>query len=212
MSKHPEVLWAQRSSETEAAKEKNVLYVTINLPDIVESSLQYDLTPTGLVFKAQAGTVEQSTYEFSIDFYKDIIPEESGKRLTSRSLALNLRKKDLEREYWPRLTKDKIKSTYIKTDFSKWVDEDEQEGSGPALDEDLDMGGFGAGGGLGGSGLGGLGGGLGGGGNIDFEQMMAGMNNSGGINDADAAFPESDSEPDDTPPPLESPSGENENA
>jgi hypothetical protein len=30
-------------------------------------------------------------------------------------------------EYWPRLTKDKGKNARIKTDFSKWVDEDEQD-------------------------------------------------------------------------------------
>jgi hypothetical protein len=129
-SKHPEILWAQRSSET--AKEKvinlsiirhlgarvhllpssvcymsflrcvfncrnqNVLFVTINLPDIVESSLQYDLKPASLSFKAQAGyatvppsqahphslprvitfrTAEPSTYEFNIDLYKEVIPE-----------------------------------------------------------------------------------------------------------------------------------------
>jgi len=35
--------------------DKNVLFVTINLPDIVESSVQYDLKPTALFFKAQAG-------------------------------------------------------------------------------------------------------------------------------------------------------------
>ncbi|KAF8480812.1 HSP20-like chaperone [Russula ochroleuca] len=203
MSKHPEVLWAQRSSET--AEEKNVLFVTINLPDIVESSLQYEPKPTGLSFKAQAGAGESSTYEFNIDLYKEIIPEESGKRLTSRALILSLRKKDLEREYWPRLTKDKIKSPYIKTDFSKWVDEDEQEATGPALDdEDLGgMGGFGGGGpggggmggmpGMGGMGgmpgMGGMGGmpgmgGMGGmPGGMDFEKMMADMKNSGEFDD-----------------------------
>jgi hypothetical protein len=79
MSKHPEVLWAQRSSDTSNEKvciaasihpgilldavllclsnsfRQNILYVTINLPDIVESTLKYDLEPTGLSFKAQAG-------------------------------------------------------------------------------------------------------------------------------------------------------------
>ena len=42
---------------------------------------------------------------------------------------------ELKQEYWPRLTKDKKKLAYVKTDFSKWVDEDEQDGA-----EDIDPG------------------------------------------------------------------------
>ncbi len=72
MTFHPEVLWAQRSSETDETKvsdptricvervahqvaSQNVLYVTVNLPDIKPDTLQYDLTPTKLSFKAKAG-------------------------------------------------------------------------------------------------------------------------------------------------------------
>ncbi|KAI9460121.1 HSP20-like chaperone [Lactarius psammicola] len=214
MSKHPEVLWAQRSSTTE--KEKNFLFVTVNLPDIVESSLQYDLQPTGLSFKAQAGTGDQkSDYEFKVDFYKEIIPEESEKHSTSRSVVLKLRKQVLEQEYWPRLTKDKVKSPYIKTDFSKWVDEDEQEATNTALDDDMNFGGMGGMGGMGGGmpGLGGMGGGIPGlgdlgglgGGGMDFSKMMPPMGDAG---DDDVPVPEggSDSGSDSdnaAPPPLE---------
>lgn len=31
-------------------------------------------------------------------------------------------------EYWPRLTKSAKKEHFIRTDFDKWVDEDEQDG------------------------------------------------------------------------------------
>ena len=34
---------------------QNILYVTVNLPDIKPDTLQYDLTPTTLSFKAKAG-------------------------------------------------------------------------------------------------------------------------------------------------------------
>lgn len=72
-------------------------------------------------------------------------------------------KKDKKLEYWPRLTKEKAKNAFLKTDFSKWVDEDEQDGE-PAIAEepDLDMGGMGGMGGLGG--MGGMGG-------MDFEKV-----------------------------------------
>lgn len=47
---------------------------------------------------------------------------------------LILRKKAARAEYWPRLTKEKVRNQWIKTDFSKWVDEDEQD-EVPAIDE-----------------------------------------------------------------------------
>jgi hypothetical protein len=110
--------------------------------------------------------------------------QESVKHLTSRALVFNLRKKDLEHEYWPRLTKDKLKSPYIKTDFSKWVDEDEQEGTASTdVDDDPGMGGMGGMPGMGGMGgmggmpgmpgMGGMGGmgGFGGPGGMDFEKV-----------------------------------------
>ena len=65
-----------------------------------------------------------------------------------------LRKKNKQADYWQRLTKEKIKTPYIKTDFSKWVDEDEQdEAAGGADDEDFaGMGGMPGMGGMGGMG------------------------------------------------------------
>ena len=37
-----------------------------------------------------------------------------------RSVVLVLAKKDASGEYWSRLTKDKVKSPYIKVDWNKW--------------------------------------------------------------------------------------------
>ena len=79
-----------------------------------------------------------------------------------------LRKKELKEEYWPRLTKDKSKLHFLKTDFDKWVDEDEQDA---VNDEDV-MGGMG--------GMGGADGGFGG---IDFSKLGGG---AGGMPDMSA--------------------------
>ncbi|KAN0100983.1 HSP20-like chaperone [Tylopilus felleus] len=138
MSRHPEVLWAQRSSSI--ALEKNIIYMTINVPDILESSLEYALTAKTLSFKATAGA-ERINYAFDLEFFAEIDPEQSTRRLTSRSLVAVLRKKEAKTEYWPRLTKEKSKTPFIKTDFSKWVDEDEQDGN-PTIDDDLGVGGM----------------------------------------------------------------------
>ncbi|KAF9258614.1 HSP20-like chaperone [Marasmius fiardii PR-910] len=167
MPTHPEILWAQRSSDTDATK--NIVYFTVNLPNIQESSLQYKLTPTSISFKATAGDaakgIDEKEYEFDFDFFSEVVPEESSKRLTSRSLYLVLRKKELKEEYWPRLTKEKVKNAFVKTDFSKWVDEDEQNGEPAAVEDDMDPMGMGGMGGMGGMpGLGGMGG------DMDFEK------------------------------------------
>merc|ERR1712133_118063 len=41
-------------------------------------------------------------------------------------------------EYWPRLTKEKQKIHWLKVDFSRWRDEDDDEGE-DKLDSDFDM-------------------------------------------------------------------------
>jgi len=207
MALHPEVLWAQRSSTSD--DKKNIVYLTVNLPDIVESSLVYSLTPSELSFKAKAGSASHANeYAFSITFFEDVIPEDSTKALTSRHFVVVLRKKEKKAEYWPRLTKNKIKTAFVKTDFDKWVDEDEQDGDTKmTFDEDYgDMGDFGGGAGGFGGGAGGFGGGAGGfgggPGGMDFEQMMANVKNASGAGASSLGADASDSD-DDEPPALE---------
>ncbi|KAI6010174.1 HSP20-like chaperone [Pisolithus marmoratus] len=177
MSTHPEVLWAQRSHASDESK--NVIYLTVSLPDIDKSSLKYELSPTSIKFEADARPANKH-YEFSLDLYDDINPEWSKHKLTSRSFTAVLQKKDKKLEYWPRLTKEKAKTPFIKTDFDRWVDEDEQD---EATDNDFGMGdGFG---------------------DMDFSKMLG-----SGAGDAGAAIPptpedEAESDKDDGPPPLE---------
>jgi prostaglandin-E synthase len=59
--RHPSILWAQRANE---------VYVTINLPEIVDETV--DLTESGMSF---TGTSHGLVYEFTLDFYASIVPE-----------------------------------------------------------------------------------------------------------------------------------------
>lgn len=124
----PEVLWAQRSSDSD--REKNYLLVTIAIPDCEDPHLE--LKPTYLEFKAKnkghVGDEASHHYELHIDFFKEVVPEKSLHKIENGlSYFLKIYKKDLGSEYWPRLTKEKVKYSNIKTDFDKWVDEDDQE-------------------------------------------------------------------------------------
>ena len=121
------------------------------MPDVPAGNLKLDLKPTGLSFSGHSDTLKR-TYQVELEFYAEIDPAESKVNHTSRDVELKLRKKELSEEYWPRLLKEKKKLHFLKTDFDKWVDEDEQN---EAADEDFgnfgggDMGGMGGMGGMG---------------------------------------------------------------
>lgn len=117
------VLWAQRSSATDP--EKNFVYLTISVPDVPASNLKLDLKPTGLTFTGHSDTLKK-TYHLELEFYAEIDTAESKVNHTARDVEMKLRKKELNEAYWPRLLKESKKVHFLKTDFDKWVDEDEQ--------------------------------------------------------------------------------------
>ncbi|KAI1398066.1 HSP20-like chaperone [Hypoxylon fuscum] len=176
----PEVLWAQRSSNTDP--EKNFIYLTISVPDVPKENLKLDLQSTGLTFTGHSETLKR-TYHLDLTFFGEIDTAASNVHHTARNVELKLRKKELNEEYWPRLLKEAKKVQFLKTDFDKWVDEDEQN---EAPEDDMSQ----FGGGMGGMpGMGGMGGGMGGMGGqdfsgIDFSKLgggdMAGMAGMGG--------------------------------
>ncbi|KAL2195795.1 HSP20-like chaperone [Corynascus similis CBS 632.67] len=181
----PEVLWAQRSSNVDP--EKNFIYLTINVPDVPKENIKLELKPTGLSFEGRSDTLKK-TYQLELEFYAEIDPAESKTHHTARDVELKLRKKELAEEYWPRLLKDTKKAHFLKTDFDKWVDEDEQN----EAPED-DFANFGGAGGM--AGLPGMGGGGGDFGGIDFSKLGGGAGMPTGDDDED--------ESDDDMPPLE---------
>lgn len=119
----PEILWAQRSSEEEP--EKNVVMVTINVPNLPPApATKIDLTEDGFKFHAKvAGDktrgIEEREYAFELALYDKIDVENSQVSQNAKALFLNLRKKEAKLEYWPRLSKDKIRLHNVKTDFDK---------------------------------------------------------------------------------------------
>jgi len=118
------VLWAQRSSKTDAAK--NFIYVTITVPDVQPANLKLDLKPQKLTFSGHSDSLKRD-YHVELEFYAEIDEKESKVNHTAKNVELVLRKKELKEEFWPRLLKDAKKVHFLKTDFDKWVDEDEQD-------------------------------------------------------------------------------------
>jgi len=191
MAATPEVLWAQRSNQTDAAK--NFIYLTITVPDVQASNLKLDLKSTSLSFAGHSDSLKRD-YQLALDFYAEIDPAESKINHTAKNIELVLRKKELKEEFWPRLLKDAKKVHFLKTDFDKWVDEDEQD-EAPEEDPAANMGGMGGMPGMGdmGSMMGGAGGDFGG---IDFSKLGGG---AGG----DAEGEEEEEDDDEDMPELE---------
>lgn len=166
----PEVTWAQRSSDSEP--ERNYLYVNLKTPDVSKSDADLNITPTEVSFTGKSG--KGVTYKVSLPLYAEIDPENSKVNHTDREVELVLRKKELKQEFWPRLLKEAKKYHFLKTDFDKWVDEDEQDEAGED-DYANNFGGFGGPGGEEGGGLS----------NIDFSKL-GGMGGAGGMPDLSA--------------------------
>lgn len=125
------VLWAQRSSATDASK--NFIYLTISVPDVPKEDLKLDIKPTSVTFTGTSATLKK-TYHVELELYAEIDPAESRVNHTAKNIEMKLQKKELKEEYWPRLLKSSQKLHFLKTDFDKWVDEDEQN---EAADDDL---------------------------------------------------------------------------
>ncbi|KAB2577351.1 putative cs domain-containing protein [Lasiodiplodia theobromae] len=186
----PEVLWAQRSSATDP--ERNHVFLTISAPDVPKEKMTLDVQPTKVAFTGHS-ELKNVDYKVELELFAEIVPNESKINHTGKNIEMVLRKKELKEEFWPRLLKESKKLHFLKTDFDKWVDEDEQD---EAADDDYlaNMGG-----------MPGMGGGDGGFGGIDFSKLgggAGGMPDLGALGGA-AGDAEEGSDDDDDMPELE---------
>jgi prostaglandin-E synthase len=121
---HPEVLWAQGAKE---------LYVTISLVDVKDVKL--NTTKNRIHFEGVGGT-DQKRYGFDLELYDEIKPEPSKRTQTERSIFLVLEKAKPESPYWRSLHKGE-KLSFVRTDFSRWKDEDDEEEEEPGSGMDF---------------------------------------------------------------------------
>lgn len=127
----PPVLWAQRSSDSDP--EKNYIYLTIVVPDVPKDSLKLDIKDQSLAFSGRSDTLKRA-YHLELELYGVVDPDKTKILHTGMKIEVKLQKKELAEEFWPRLTKEKAKYHFLKTDFDRWVDEDEQD---EAAEEDF---------------------------------------------------------------------------
>ncbi|GLJ31090.1 hypothetical protein SUGI_0622320 [Cryptomeria japonica] len=116
MSRHPEVKWAQRSDK---------IYITIELPDANNPKVKVE--PEGkLSFSARVGK-DQVLYEFGLDLLDRVNVKESKTNVGLRNIVCIIEKE--EKKWWKQLVKTEGKRlSFLKVDWNKWVDEDEDGG------------------------------------------------------------------------------------
>ncbi|KAI8060059.1 HSP20-like chaperone [Gongronella butleri] len=155
MPLHPTITWAQRAE---------FLYLTVNLADITNP--QINLTSDKFTFKAKAEK-EQNEYECEIEFSAPIDVEKSRQVLTPRNLFMVIYKQS--EGWWDKLYKGS-KLNFVKTDFARWADEDDEVEAEPQNPMDMMNGG-----------------------GLDFSQFM----NAPGLGDMGAEAEASDDDEDD---------------
>lgn len=69
-------------------------------------------------------------FEVTINFYKKIIPDKVFSKNITRCIEFTIQKAEDAESFWPSLTTDKPKPAWLKVDFNKWKDEDEDDGFG----------------------------------------------------------------------------------
>ncbi|XP_078177768.1 HSP20-like chaperones superfamily protein [Carex rostrata] len=113
MSRQPEVLWAQRSDR---------IYLTISLPDAKGVKIKAD--PNGL-FSFSATGPHGEPFSFSLELFDSIKPEVGKLKTGLRNITCSIYKE--KTAWWRHLLKSKEKSApYIKVDWNKWCDEDDE--------------------------------------------------------------------------------------
>ncbi|XAR48621.1 hypothetical protein NMG60_11031500 [Bertholletia excelsa] len=126
--RHPTVKWAQRSDK---------LFVTIELPDAKDVKLK--LEPEGKFFFSANSGADNTPYEIDMDLYDKVDVNESKANVGLRNICYLIKK--AESKWWSRLLKQEGKPpVFLKVDWDKWVDEDEEKDD--KIGGDMDFGDF----------------------------------------------------------------------
>lgn len=123
-TRHPEILWAQRSDK---------VYLTVELPDA--KNAQVKLEEDGrFTFTA---TSKDAKYETELQLYGRVKVDKSKINEGRRHTFCIIEKED--KAWWQRLLKKEGKAPpFVKADWNHWIDEDEEDDASKN-DQDFNM-------------------------------------------------------------------------
>merc|ERR1719198_2878275 len=149
----PKVVWAQRFDK-----------VFVTFEQLNTKNVKVTFSEGLLSLEAET---ETNTYKLeNMSLWSEIDTAESKWSANDRAVIISLKKKEVQ--WWDALTKDKQYKNFIKVDFAKWCEEEDQEYNGGFGSEDGGMDMSQMLGGMGGMDLSQMGGGMGG---MDLSQM-----------------------------------------
>ncbi len=96
--------------------------MTVEVFGVKDEKIQ--LTNDKISFYGVRGS-DNVKFSFEIEFYASIDSDSSRISVNQREVSMILHKSEAG-PYWPRLTKSSQKLHFLFTDFSKWIDEDEE--------------------------------------------------------------------------------------
>ncbi|KAH9485859.1 hypothetical protein JR316_0002774 [Psilocybe cubensis] len=119
----PSVLWAQGGHST--ASGNGFIYLTVDLPGIIHSTLDYKVTKTSMFLTVDAmKSNDLSRYGFQIQFHGEVAPNGISVELKTRqSITFIIFKGGTTTHYWPQLSKDLLE--YVKPDIVRWAWQDQ---------------------------------------------------------------------------------------
>ncbi|KVI00054.1 CS domain-containing protein [Cynara cardunculus var. scolymus] len=126
MRSHPEILWAQRADK---------VYLTIDLTHAKDIAVKCE--PHGS-FNFSAVGANDETFDFSLELYGTILPEGCKTQMGLRNILCTVQKE--EKSWWKRLLKSNEKpAPYIKVDWNRWCDEDEELANSKFTNHDIEL-------------------------------------------------------------------------
>ncbi|CAL9105253.1 unnamed protein product [Musa textilis] len=115
MSRHPTTKWAQRSDK---------VYITVELPDAKDVKLT--LEPEGRFYFSATSGAANIRYELDLELFDRVNVDESKAAVGLRAICYLVQK--AEKKWWRRLLKQAGKPpVYLKVDWDKWIDEDDEK-------------------------------------------------------------------------------------
>jgi prostaglandin-E synthase len=132
----PYVSWAQR---------KDRLFVSVEVENPEDVKVNLDESNNKLSLNAKGGPSGESKRQYSLElpFYDGVKEADSKQSVEPRFVFLMVMKQE-SGSHWPRLTKEKdtLHKKYIRTDWTRYMDEDDEEELEQGSAGGADPGGF----------------------------------------------------------------------
>jgi len=111
--------------QTEWAIRKDKVHLTFQVRDAKNEQVVFEKNSMTFTSVSEEENKEKH-YRNEIELFGAIDPDQSRYVNTGRVVRCVLTRAE-EGEYWPRLTKEKIRLHWLKVDFGRWKDEDDSD-------------------------------------------------------------------------------------